>query len=100
MKFRSMIGSLQYLTTTQSDIAFPMVKISQFMQAHMVNHWNALKQILRYISATLYTTIHIKKSLSTTLQEFFDAYWGDLDDRKNQGTYVVYVEIYGLITNN
>jgi hypothetical protein len=41
--YRSTVGSLQYLSLTQPDIAFAVNKVSQFMQDPRETHWSAVK---------------------------------------------------------
>ncbi|XP_020959224.1 uncharacterized protein LOC110263007 [Arachis ipaensis] len=47
--YRSIVGALQYLTITQLDLAFAVNKVSQFMHSPTINHWKAVKWILRYL---------------------------------------------------
>ena len=41
--YRTLIGSLQYLTYTHPDIAFTVNKLSQFLSSPKVQHWLVLK---------------------------------------------------------
>lgn len=53
--YRSMIGSLQYVTITRPDIAYSVRKLSQYMNQPSKDHWIACKRILRYLKRTLTT---------------------------------------------
>lgn len=44
--FRQVVGSLQYLITTWSNLAFAVNKILQFKQNLSTIHWQALKRVL------------------------------------------------------
>jgi hypothetical protein len=48
-KFRSLVGSLRYLTCTRPDISLSVGIVSRFMEEPVYSHWKALKRILRYI---------------------------------------------------
>jgi Reverse transcriptase (RNA-dependent DNA polymerase) len=50
--YRSMIGSLRYLTCTRSDIAFVVGVASRFMEDPRYPHLKAVKKILRYAKGT------------------------------------------------
>lgn len=51
--YRQLVGSLIYLTTTRSNIAFIVGIISRFMEEPNQSHWLAAKKILRYLRGTL-----------------------------------------------
>ena len=51
--YRQMVGSLNYLTTTRPDIAYYVSVLSQFMAKPQESHWNAAKEVLRYLKGTL-----------------------------------------------
>jgi len=46
-KYRQLVGSLNYLTTTRPDISFVVGILSRFMQKHYEGHWFAAKIVLR-----------------------------------------------------
>jgi hypothetical protein len=48
-EYRSMIGSLLYLTTTRPDIQFSVCLCARFQVSPRTSHWQAVKWILRYI---------------------------------------------------
>ena len=45
-KYKQLIRSLIYLTTTRPDISFAIGILSQFMQKPCEGHWNAAKRVL------------------------------------------------------
>eukprot|EP01018_Ginkgo_biloba_P017077 Gb_08424 [translate_table: standard] len=51
--YRQLVGSLIYLTTTRSNIAFAVGIVSRFMAELKQSHWLAAKRILRYLRGTL-----------------------------------------------
>lgn len=59
--YKSIVGSLMYLTTTRPDIMHAVSLISRFMERPKEVHWQVAKRILRYVKGTkrfgiLYTT--------------------------------------------
>jgi histone deacetylase 1/2 len=53
--YRSIVGSLQYLTLTCPNISFAVNKVCQFLSQPMEVHWEAVKRILLYVKGTLDT---------------------------------------------
>ena len=51
--YKSLIGSLRYLTATRPDIVFGVGILSRFMEKPYNCHLQAAKRILRYIKGTL-----------------------------------------------
>ncbi|RVW73295.1 Retrovirus-related Pol polyprotein from transposon RE1 [Vitis vinifera] len=51
--YRSLVGALQYLTITRPDIAHAVNSVSQFLHAPTIDHFLAVKRILRYVKGTL-----------------------------------------------
>lgn len=62
--FRSTVGSLQYLSLTQPNVAFAINQVCQFMQTPKLPHWQAVKCILRYLKHTLHFGLHLQSSTS------------------------------------
>ncbi|KAH9726123.1 Disease resistance-like protein DSC1 [Citrus sinensis] len=90
--YRSLIGSLQYITLTRPEIAFTVNKLSQFLAAPTVIHWQACRRLLRYLQSTTDFGLQFFSTGKITLTIFSDADWGsDLDDRKSVSGYCIYL---------
>eukprot|EP00253_Pinus_taeda_P025962 PITA_25962 len=51
-RFRQLVGSLNYLTTTRPDISFAIGILSRFLQKPCEGHWSTTKRVLRYLKGT------------------------------------------------
>ena len=51
-KYRQLVGSLNFLTTTRPEISFSVGILSRFMQNPCEGHWSAAKRVLRYLKGT------------------------------------------------
>lgn len=91
-EYRTLVGSLQYLSLTRPDIAFTVNKLSQYMHRPTSSHWKALKRVLRYLKGTINYGINIYRTSPLTLHAYSDADWaGDRDDFISTGAYIVYL---------
>lgn len=76
------IGSLQYLTLSQPDIQYAVIKLSQFMSSPKSLHWAAMKKIL--MSKEI--DIILGKVSNYSISRLCDAdQVGDTTDRKKPG---------------
>lgn len=57
--FQKIIGSLQYLSLTSSDISFVVNKLSHFMHKPTQTHWTAAKRLLCYLKQTIFNGIQL-----------------------------------------
>lgn len=90
--FCSLIRSLHYLSITRSDVAFAVNKLSQYMQAPLSIHMQALKRILRYLKHIIFHGIHLVATRNLDLIAFCNADWGgDNVDWKSTSAYIVYL---------
>jgi Reverse transcriptase (RNA-dependent DNA polymerase) len=90
--YRSLIGSLRYLTCTRSDIMFDVGVASRYMESPMTSHWKATKKILRYVRDSVNLGLHYSKTNSFKLIGYSDSDWcGDTDDRKSTSGFTFYV---------
>ena len=86
--YQQLEGTLIYLSTqTWSDITYAINKLGQFLSNPTLTHWNALKQVLKYIKETPEIGIIYGGPKATLeLLPWIDSSWGDnLDD--TQSTY-------------
>ncbi|KAM1712704.1 hypothetical protein ACFX12_023548 [Malus domestica] len=90
--YRSVVGSLQYLTFTRPDIAFAVNAVCQYMNSPTEIHFGAVKRILRYLQGTLHNGIMYSAASHPTLTAFSDSDWAaDLNTRRSVTGYVVYL---------
>ena len=89
--YRSLAGALQYLTFTRPDISYVVQQIFLHMHNPRIDHFNALKQIIRYVKGTLDHGLHLYPSSFSTLVSYTDADWGGCPDtRQSTSGYCVF----------
>lgn len=85
--FRTLVGSLQYLTLTRPEISYPVNQEYQHMHTPHLSHFLAIKRILRYIKGTLHYGFHFTPC-PLSLVAFSDANWtGDQLNRRSTTGY-------------
>ncbi|KAB2077313.1 hypothetical protein ES319_A06G092600v1 [Gossypium barbadense] len=90
--FKSIIGSLRYLTITQLDIMYAVGIVSRYMEKPKQDHLIVAKRILRYIKGTMDQGLFYTYSQSLKLVGYLDSdYGGDLDDRKSTFGYLFHI---------
>lgn len=83
-EYRSMIGSLLYLTASRTDIHFAMFLCARFQASSRTSHRQAVKCIFRYLHSTLEFGLWYTCSISLELRGFLDAgFAGCRIDRKS-----------------
>uniref|UniRef100_A0A3Q7GIP5 Reverse transcriptase Ty1/copia-type domain-containing protein n=1 Tax=Solanum lycopersicum TaxID=4081 RepID=A0A3Q7GIP5_SOLLC len=89
----SIVGALQYATITRLEISSSVSRICQYMQNPTLDHWKAVKRILRYLKGSLTHGISITPSTSSTIHVYCDAGWAaDPDDRRSHHGFAVYMQ--------
>ncbi|GKB35290.1 ribonuclease H-like domain-containing protein [Tanacetum coccineum] len=73
--YRSLAGSLQYLTFTRPDISYAVRQVCLYMHDPHEPHFSALKRILRYVRGTLDYGLQVFSSSTTDLVAYSDADW-------------------------
>ncbi|CAL8097233.1 unnamed protein product [Prunus armeniaca] len=82
--YRSMIGSLLYLTASRPDISFSVGLCARFQSDPKESHLLAVKRILRYVSGTTNFGVYYSFDSNVELAGYSDADWaGSIDDRKS-----------------
>ncbi|KAA0059797.1 putative mitochondrial protein [Cucumis melo var. makuwa] len=90
--FKSLVGSLRYLTCTQPDILFIVGLVSRFMESPTTTHLKVTKRILRYLKGTLDYGLFYSSSKEFKLEGYCDSDWvGDTNDRKSTSGYVFFI---------
>ncbi|XP_060674829.1 secreted RxLR effector protein 161-like [Ziziphus jujuba] len=88
LTFRSLIGSLLYLTITRPDIMYATSLLSRFMQNPTQVHYGAIKIILRYLHGTKDYGIWYRPISNSQLLGFTNSDWsGSADDIRSTSGY-------------
>ena len=87
-KYRSMIGSLLYLTATRPDIHFAVCLCARFQASPRISHWQAVKRIMRYLHFTPEFGLWYSFSSTLSLCGYSDADFVGyrLDQKSTSGT--------------
>ena len=82
--YRSLMGSLRYLTHTRPDLKFYARYMSKYMESSSKEHFTSAKRVLRYVKGTLNLGLFYKQGRELSLVGYCDSdYGGDLVDRKS-----------------
>nr|GEY48467.1 hypothetical protein [Tanacetum cinerariifolium] len=91
--YRSMIGSLMYLTTYRPDIIFAVCACTRFQVTPKTSHLLAVKRIFRYLKANPTLSLWYPKDSPFELVAYtYSDYAGASQDRKST-TGVIYVSL-------
>ena len=83
-RYRGMIGSLLYLSTSRPDIMFATCLCARFQSSPRESHLNTIKRIFKYISGSLHLGLWYPRSSSFDLISYLDAnFASSLLDRKS-----------------
>ncbi|KAM5546528.1 hypothetical protein ABKV19_002354, partial [Rosa sericea] len=82
--YRSMIGSLLYLTASRPDISYSVGVCARFQANPKESHLEAVKRIIRYVSGTVNCGIFYTFDTNVEIAGYSNADWGgNLKDRKS-----------------
>ncbi|GKA17340.1 retrovirus-related pol polyprotein from transposon TNT 1-94 [Tanacetum coccineum] len=73
IKYHGMIGSLPYLTTSQSDIMFSVCLCARFQEDLKTSHLEAMKRIFRYIKGTTHLGLWYPKGTGVETKVYTDS---------------------------
>ena len=71
--YRSMIGSLLYLTASRLDISYSMGVCARYQANPKESHMIALKRIIKYVKTTTDFGVWYNKDTNDVLARYFDA---------------------------
>jgi len=89
--YRSLIGSLLYLTASRPDILFAVSLLSRFMHSPRETHFTAAKRVLRYIKGTSTFGIFFPAFAGESLKlvGYSDSDWGGcIEDSRSTSGYL------------
>ncbi|XP_022889459.1 uncharacterized protein LOC111404966 [Olea europaea var. sylvestris] len=90
--YRTIVGSLVYLTITRPDIAYAVHIVSQFVVSLTTGHWAAVLRILQYLGGTVFQSLLLLSTSSLELRAYSDADHGsDPTNRKSVTGFYIFL---------
>ncbi|GKA51091.1 ribonuclease H-like domain-containing protein [Tanacetum coccineum] len=90
--YRSLAGSLQYLTFTRPDLSYAVQQLCLYMHDPREPHLNAMKRVLRYLRGTTDFGLQLFRSPTSQLIAYSDADWaGCPATRRSTSGYCVFL---------
>ncbi|GJU15139.1 ribonuclease H-like domain-containing protein [Tanacetum coccineum] len=98
--YRSLAGSLQYLTFTRPDLSYAVQQLCLYMHDPREPHLNAMKRVLRYLRGTTDLGLQLFRSTTSQLIAYSDADWaGYPATRRSTSGYCVFLAETSWIRN-
>nr|GEZ70955.1 retrovirus-related Pol polyprotein from transposon TNT 1-94 [Tanacetum cinerariifolium] len=72
-RFRSMVGSLMYLTPSRPDLIFVVCKCARYLASPTKKHLEALKRVFQYLKGTINWGLWYSKETAMALTAYADA---------------------------
>ena len=83
-RYKILVGKLNYLTVTRSDITYSVSVLIQYMSSPTINHRATIEHILCYLKEAPGHGILYKKHGHTRIEFFFYVDWaGSKEDRRS-----------------
>ena len=90
--YRSMIGSLLYLTASRPDISYSVEVCERYQANPKESHMIALKRIIKYVKTTADFDVWCSKDTNNVLAGYSGTDWAEnADDRKTTSRGCFYV---------
>ena len=90
--FKSLVGSLRYLTFTCPNIMYVVRLVRTYMEKLKKDHFMIAKRNLRYIKGTInYGLFHTHSQNSKLVSNSDSDYGGELDDEKSTSGYAFHI---------
>ncbi|GJV32308.1 ribonuclease H-like domain-containing protein [Tanacetum coccineum] len=90
--YRSLAGSLQYLTFTRPNLSYAVQQLCLYMHDPREPHLNAMKRVLRYLRGTTDLGLQLFRSTTSQLIAYSDANWaGCPATRRSTSGYCVFL---------
>jgi hypothetical protein len=90
--YKSLVGSLLYLTTTRPDIMYATNFVSRFRESLKDSHWKMAKRIMKYVVGTLNFCLWYTQSEDNNLSSYTNNdFVVNLDDRKTTSWYAFHL---------
>ncbi|XP_071704420.1 uncharacterized mitochondrial protein AtMg00810-like [Rutidosis leptorrhynchoides] len=90
--YHSLVGALQYLTITWSDLSYAVNQVSQFLHALMQDHFQAVRRILRYVKGTLSLALSFLHVPEPSILGYSDADWARcIETRRSTYGYSIFL---------
>ena len=91
-EFYIIVSSLQYLSMNRLDIAYAVIKLSQFRHRPIGDHWTVVKRILYYLCGTIDHGLTIHRHSPLHLLANSDADWArNKDDFTSTSAFIIYL---------
>lgn len=89
LPYRQLIGCLMYLAiTSRPDIMFPVSRLARYNSAYGTKHYDAAKDIARYIYGTMKMVLRYQRDMKDIVGYTDADYAGDVDGRKSTSGFV------------
>ncbi|GJX56489.1 hypothetical protein Tco_0286386 [Tanacetum coccineum] len=87
-RFRSMVGSLMYLTASRLDLVFAVCMCARYQASPTKKHLEALKRVFRYLRGTINWGLWYPKDTAMALTAYADADHAGCQDTRRKAEYI------------